>query len=310
MLRLCLFATMHTSLKRFQGILYALLSSASFGMIPMFAVPALRSGMSTTSVLFYRMAFSAVLMGLLVLVRKTDMRITRRQLFTIIGLSVFYMASSLFLLESYLYIPSGIATTIHFLYPVFVTMLMVSLFHEKLSAIMMIAIALAVGGVYLLSSGNSGGSISMFGVGIVLITVVAYGSYIVGVKQSCASRVDGLAMTFYVLFFTALQCGVNVLFHGEGLDPIPGFGIGLDLVLLGLIPTLVSNLFLILAIHKVGSTITAVLGCMEPLTAVAVGVLFLGEEVRGLQYFGIVVILVAVALVILGNRRKAAKVEA
>lgn len=302
---------MHTSLKRFQGILYALLSSASFGMIPMFAVPALRSGMSTTSVLFYRMAFSAVLMGLLVLVRKTDMRITRRQLFTIIGLSVFYMASSLFLLESYLYIPSGIATTIHFLYPVFVTMLMVSLFHEKLSVVMMVAIALAVGGVYLLSSGNPGGkSISLFGVGIVLITVVAYGSYIVGVKQSCASRVDGLAMTFYVLFFTALQCGVNVLFHGEGLDAIPNFGIGLDLVLLALIPTLVSNLFLILAIHKVGSTITAVLGCMEPLTAVGVGVLFLGEEVRGLQYFGIVVILVAVALVILGNRRKAAAVKA
>lgn len=292
-------------MKRFQGIIYALLSSASFGMIPMFAVPALRGGMNTTSVLFYRMAFSAVLMGIFVLMRRADMRLTRRQLFTIIGLSVFYMASSLFLLESYLYLPSGIATTIHFLYPVFVTMLMVSLFHEKLSGMMMVAIVMAVGGVYLLSSGNSGGSVSMFGIGIVLITVVAYGSYIVGVKQTCASRVDGPAMTFYVLLFTAIQCGINVLLHGEGLQPIPGFRIGLDLVLLALIPTLVSNLFLILAIHKVGSTITAVLGCMEPLTAVGVGVLFLGEEVRGLQYLGIVIILTAVALVILGNRKKA-----
>lgn len=296
-------------MKRFQGIIYALLSSALFGMIPMFAVPALRSGMNTTSVLFYRMIFSAVLMGILVLIRRSDMAISRRQLFTIIGLSVFYMASSLFLLESYLYIPSGIATTIHFLYPVFVTILMVGLFHEKLSAVMTAAIFMAVGGVYMLSSGNSGGSISLLGIGFVLITVVAYGSYIVGVKQSSASRVNGLVMTFYIFLFIAVQCGINVLVRGEGLQPIPNFRIGFDLVMLALIPTLLSNLFLILAIQKVGSTTTAVLGCMEPLTAVAVGVFFLGEHVHGLQYLGIVIILAAVALVILGNKRKRIKVK-
>lgn len=285
-------------MKRFQGILYALISSATFGMIPLFAVPALRSGMNTSSVLFYRMAFSVLLMGILLLSRRTDMRISRRQLFTILGLSVFYTASSLFLLESYLYIPSGIATTIHFLYPVFVTVIMVTLFHEKLSRTMFAAVIMAVAGVWILSSGGSNGTISIPGVIMVLITVVAYGSYMVGANKSCAGSVDGLVMTFYVLLFTACFCGLNVWLREKSLDPIPDLHTGMNLVLLGLIPTLVSNLFLILAIHKVGSTITAVLGCMEPLTAVMAGVLCLNEFIAGAQYAGILIILLSVALVV------------
>lgn len=290
-------------MKRFQGIIYAVISSATFGMIPLFAVPALRSGMNTSSVLFYRMLFSVVLMGILLLARGTSMRITFQQLVTILGLSVFYTASSLFLLESYLYIPSGIATTIHFLYPVFVTILMVGLFKEKLSGMMIGAVAMAVGGVWMLSLGGGGGPISVPGVLMVFITVVAYGSYIVGVNKTSAGKVDGMAMTFYALLFTAMFCGINVYFREGSVDAIPNVATGMNLVLLGLIPTLVSNLFLILAIHKVGSTVTAVLGCMEPLTAVGVGVLFLGETVTVVQYAGIVVILIAVALVILARAR-------
>lgn len=290
-------------MKRFQGILYAMLSSAAFGMIPLFAVPVLRSGMNTPSILFYRMSFSAILMGLFLLVRRSRLKITVRQLFTILGLSVLYTASSLFLLESYLYIPSGIATTIHFLYPVFVTLLMVGFFKEHLSRAMTLAVMMAVGGVWLLSMGGGGGRISVSGVGMVLITVVAYGSYIVGVNRSPAARVDGLVMTFYVLAFTAVFCGFNLYFRAGLPARIPSWDIVANLLLLGLIPTLVSNLCLVLAIHRVGSTITAVLGCMEPLTAVRIGVWMLGEQITTIQYGGIVVILIAVAMVILGRGR-------
>lgn len=294
-------------MKRFQGIIYAIISSATFGMIPLFAVPALRSGMNTSSVLFYRMLFSVALMGILLLARRTRIRITFQQLVVILGLSVFYTASSLFLLESYLYIPSGIATTIHFLYPVFVTILMVGLYKEKLSRMMVAAIALAVGGVWMLSLGGGGGPISIPGVVMVLITVVAYGSYIVGVNKTCANKVDGMVMTFYALLFTAMFCGINVWFREGSLEAIPNLTTGVNLVLLGLIPTLISNLFLILAIHKVGSTVTAVLGCMEPLTAVGMGVMFLGEMVTPVQYLGIVVILIAVALVIVARSKRSGR---
>lgn len=288
-------------MKRFQGIIYAIISSAAFGMIPLFAVPALRSGMNTSSVLFYRMLFSVVLMGTLLLAKRVNIRISLRQMITIMGLSVFYTASSLFLLESYLYIPSGVATTIHFLYPVFVTVLMAGFFRERLSRMMVTAVMMAVAGVWILSLGNGEGSISLPGLGMVLITVAAYGSYIVGVNKSCVSQVNGLVMTFYALLFTAVQCGVNVWIREGGVEAIPDMHIGINLVLLGLIPTLVSNLFLVLAIQKVGSTVTAVLGCMEPLTAVGMGVLFLGEQITGVQYMGVLVILFAVAMVILAR---------
>ncbi len=292
-------------MKRFQGILYAIISSATFGMIPLFAIPTLRSGMNTSSVLFYRMTFSVLLMGILLLTQRTHMRISLRQLLTIIGLSVFYTASSLFLLESYLYMPSGIATTIHFLYPVFVTVIMVAFFHEKLSTAMFACVSMAVVGVWILSSGGNNGAISLPGVIMVLITVVAYGSYIVGVNKSCASSVNGLVMTFYALLFTACFCGLNVWLREKSIDPIPDLHTGINLILLGLIPTLVSNLFLILAIQKVGPTVTAILGCMEPLTAVLVGVLCLNEWIAGIQYAGILIILFSVGMVIWVRSRQA-----
>ena len=287
-------------MKRFQGILYAMLSSATFGMSPLFAVPVLRSGMNTASVLFYRMLFSALLMGLLLLIRRSSIKVTIKQFFTILGLSLFYTASSLFLLESYLYIPSGIATTIHFLYPVFVTMLMVGFFKEHLSRIMTIAVMMAVGGVWLLSMGGGGGSISLPGVGMVLITVVAYGSYIVGVNRSTLKNLPTTKLTFYAILFGLSVYIVRLNFCTE-LQVIPSAWLWADVLSLAILPTAVSLVCTALAIHYIGSTPTAILGALEPVTALFFGVLLFHEKLTPRLMMGILMIITAVTLIIIGK---------
>jgi len=109
-------------------------------------------------------------------------------------------------------------------------------------------------------------------------------------------------MNCAIIFF------INVLVQDGGFSPIPDTETALNLVMLALISTLVSDLTLIVAVQKVGPTTTAILGCMEPLTAVSIGVYFLGETCNMLQIIGIIVILFAVILTIIGTQLRRRKV--
>lgn len=297
--------------KSIRGLIYAVVSSATFGLVPLFAIPALKAGVSVNSVVFYRFAISALLVGLVLLARRESFRIAKRQLPVIAGFALLYAATSFLLTQSYLYIPSGLATTLHFLYPVLVTILMVVLFKERLSVPVAVATLLALGGIYLLS-GNNGSEVNPTGMALALTTVLTYASYIVGLNRSSIGRIDSLKLTFYILSTGSLFFLVNLLVRGEGLAPIPSWKSGIDLFMLALVPTLISNLTLILAVKHIGSTTTAVLGCMEPLTAVVMGILFLGESCSPIQALGIGIILVAVTTVIMarnpGELKKACRI--
>lgn len=297
--------------KSIRGLIYAVVSSATFGLVPLFAIPALKAGVSVNSVVFYRFAISALLVGLVLLARRESFRIAKRQLPVIAGFALLYAATSFLLTQSYLYIPSGLATTLHFLYPVLVTILMVVLFKERLSVPIAVATLLALGGIYLLS-GSNGSEVNPTGMALALTTVLTYASYIVGLNRSSIGRIDSLKLTFYILSTGSLFFLVNLLVRGEGLTPIPSWKSGIDLFMLALVPTLISNLTLILAVKHIGSTTTAVLGCMEPLTAVVMGILFLGESCSPIQALGIGIILVAVTTVIMarnpGELKKACRI--
>lgn len=297
--------------KSIRGLIYAVVSSATFGLVPLFAIPALKAGVSVNSVVSYRFAISALLVGLVLLARRESFRIAKRQLPVIAGFALLYAATSFLLTQSYLYIPSGLATTLHFLYPVLVTILMVVLFKERLSVPVAVATLLALGGIYLLS-GSNGSEVNPTGMALALTTVLTYASYIVGLNRSSIGRIDSLKLTFYILSTGSLFFLVNLLVRGEGLAPIPSWKSGIDLFMLALVPTLISNLTLILAVKHIGSTTTAVLGCMEPLTAVVMGILFLGESCSPIQALGIGIILVAVTTVIMarnpGELKKACRI--
>lgn len=284
-----------------KGILLAMISSSTFGMIPLFALPAIREGIGLDSVLFYRFALSSLVIGPYLLLKGERMRISWKEFFTLFALGTFYALTALFLTASYLHIPSGVATTVHFLYPVVVSGIMILFFKDRLSVPVAIATFTAIAGVYLLSQGEGEGVVGLKGLSMVLLTVVTYALYIVGVNKSCVSNMDGLKMTFYVLLSCAIVFLINILVKGEGIAEIPNLTAGVNLLLLALIPTLISDLCLVLAIQQVGSTTTAVLGCMEPLTALTLGVLFLNESFGMGQLLGVAFILVAVVIVILAR---------
>ena len=273
-------------------------TSVTFGLIPLFTLPLMGKGMAYDSILFYRFLFASMALAAVMLLKKETFRIDLRDLPVFILLAFFYTFSSLFLLCGYGYMGAGVATTLHFTYPVFVTLLMFFLFREKTGWLTWLAIALAVCGVALLSLPESGLSADVKGIIIVLLSAVAYGSYIVGVNKSRVRNMNSRKLAFYVFVFTTVIFGIRNLVTGNlQLPPDPVSYC--HLFLLAVLPTVVSNITLVLAVQNIGGTLTSVLGALEPLTAVCIGALVFGEDFTLREGFGILLVLTAVTVIIL-----------
>lgn len=285
-------------MNKLNGFLYGIISSASFGLIPLFAIPAMQHGMDFMNVITYRFLFATIALAIFLKVRKVSFAIEKSDLPTLLLLSVFYIVSSVFLLWGYKFMPSGIATTIHFMYPVITTLVMMLLFHEKNSLSRTLAILMAIAGVYALSYTDSQGETNLVGIIIVLLSAVGYALYLVTVGQRKNKELKGLRLTFYVFFFSTLMLITGMLTTSSlhSIPDIPTFG---NLLLLAIIPTIVSNLTLIEAIKYIGATQTSVLGAMEPVTAVIVGITVFGEAFTLPIAIGIVLIIAAVTIIIL-----------
>lgn len=284
------------------GFFLGLFSSATFGLIPLFTLPLLHAGVTAETALFYRFLIATLTLGGLLAARGERFRTRGVDLCKLAGMSVMYMLAALLFFWAFSYLPSGVAATLQFLYPVMVMLIMIVFFHERFSWTIALSIILAVSGVALLSSGpgDGGTSISLLGVGMMLLSALCNSLYIVGIQTARIPNMSGLVMTFYVMLFSALLSLVNALGTGtfQILTSWRELGIA---ALLAVVTAVLSNLTLILAIQRIGSTMTSVLGVMEPLTAVMVGILVFGEPFSPALAGGVALIAASVLLVMLGG---------
>ncbi len=292
------------SLKGIKGILFAIISSGTFGLIPLFTIPLVNDmGMDEPSILFYRFFLSAIMMAVICMFRKDSMKIPWKHLLPIFGLGALYALTALFLVYSYNYISSGVATTIHFLYPLCVSFLMIVFFKEQKSKALLFAALLSLIGVALMCLTGSA-TVSALGVLLSSLTIITYGVYIVGLNQSEAGKLPADVLTFYVILAGAVIFYIYTLFTVGSVSPIPNMKAGVYLFSLAFLATVISDFSLILAVKYAGSTITAILGSMEPLVAVTVGVIVFSEYFGYQTFIGLALILASVLLVILSDQRK------
>lgn len=283
-----------------RGYLLGALAAASYGLNPLFTLPLYGAGVGADSVLFYRYLLAILMLGTLMLARRRSFAVAHREILPLAAMGLLFSFSSLCLFESYRYMDAGIASTLLFLYPVLVAVIMVAGFRERLSAATVLAIALAVGGIALLYKGGDGRPLSLTGVGLVFLSSLCYAVYIVGVNRSSLSDLPTEKLTFYTLLF-GLSVYVVRLHGGADLQPIPRPLLWIDAFALALFPTIVSLAAMAGAIRRIGSTPTAVLGALEPVTALFFGVVIFGERLTPRILLGVAAILAAVTLIIAGK---------
>lgn len=303
-------------LSKVQGILFALISSGTFGLIPLFTLPLRQEeGMNELSIVFHRYVLSAGFIAILCLVDRKSLSISFQSFIRLFFISIFYAATAVGLVYSYNYIPSGIVTTIHFLYPVVVVFLMAFFYKEAASKRLLLIAFLAIIGVGFLASSGGGGSqylqgiefqFIVLGLLIALATAFTYGFYIVGLNFRGIRELDSKVVTFYVLVFGALFYALFAQLT-SGLQWVPSAKAWLNLGLLALFPTVISLITLMLAVRKVGSTITSILGAAEPIVAVLCGVLVFDEAFTMGSFIGLGLVVAAVTLVMLDAAKKKQK---
>ena len=284
----------------FKGFAYGAIAAASYGLNPLFALPLYADGMGADSVLFYRYAFGLVMLGVMMVVQRQSFALRRCEVLPLIVMGLLFSFSSLTLFLSYNYMDAGIASTILFVYPVLVAILMAVFFKEKISPITMISIALAFTGISLLYQGEGGQTLSLIGVALVFLSSLTYALYIIGVNRSVLKDMPIVKLTFYVLLFGLSVYVVRLKFCTQ-LDVVSQPILWINPVCLALFPTVISLVTMTKSIHYIGSTPAAILGALEPLTAICCGVLVFGERLTPRIILGIVLILVAVTLIIMGK---------
>ena len=282
---------------RVKGVAYGATAAASYGLNPLFALPLYAVGMNTDSVLFYRYFFALLMMGVLMKLKGESFALRRADILPLAVMGLLFSSSSLFLFESYNYMDAGIASTLLFIYPLLVAIIMAVFFHEKVSVVTGLSIGLALRGISMLYQGGDGTTLNLTGVLFVFLSSLTYAIYIVGVNRSSLREFSTVKLTFYALLFGILIYVVRLDFCTE-LQPIPEPIYYINAVSLALFPTIVSLVTMAQAIHYIGSTPTAILGALEPVTALFIGVLVFDERLTPRIAFGVFLILVAVTLIV------------
>ena len=281
-----------------------IITGITYGLNPLFAVPLMNNGAAIESILFFRYSFAVVLLGAFLILTKQSFLITARQAGVLLALGLLYTSSSIFLFEAYNYIASGLATTLIFLYPVLVAIIMVFL-RVVPSWPVWLSIAATFGGVIIMTQGSGGDSINPVGVTLSLGSALVYALFIVIINRSKAiAQISNTLLTFYSLTVGAIVFFGKISFSHTPISAgITTSGDWLNLVGLALLPTIVSTATLAIATRNIGATKASVLGVFEPITAILIGTLMFGEPLTTNILLGIGIAIVAVTFMISVTKR-------
>ncbi len=281
-----------------KGIICGIVAAMTYGVNPLGALNLYRDGITVDSVLFYRYGLAVLALAGLMLVRKQSFGLGLREFSICAFLGLIFAVSSLSLFSSFHYMDAGIACTILFLYPVMVAVIMAVFYKEKITVVAMLSIIMALAGIGLLYKGDDGVALSTIGVLLVILSALSYAVYIVAVNKS-GLHLPPIKLTFFVMLFGVLTVAAHSLFgsgdHIQLLVTVPQW---LWAVMLAIVPTVISLVLMVVAVNNAGSTPTAIMGALEPVTAVVIGVIVFNETFSLRIALGMALILAAVFLIV------------
>lgn len=281
-----------------------IITGVTYGLNPLFALPLMKEGASTESILFFRYIISVLLLGAFLFLSKQSIRINKKEAGILFVLGLLYTSSSIFLFEAFKYIASGLATALVFLYPVLVAIIMVFL-KVIPSWPVWLSIFLTFGGVVIMTQSDSTQTISPLGVFLSLGSALVYAMFIVIINRSkTIHNISNSLLTFYALSVGAIVFFIKLLMSDSeitaGLENNMAW---LNLIGLAILPTIVSTSSLAVATRNIGATKASVLGVFEPITAILIGATVFGEPITTNIVVGILISMAAVTFMIAKTKR-------
>ena len=284
-----------------KGYSLAAFAAAAYGTNPAFAVPLYDQGMDPVSVVLFRYVIGLPLLLVLMKIRGLGMLLHKEEIVPVAILGILMAMSSLTLFESYEYMNTGVASTLLFVYPIMVAVLMMFFFHERLRSSVALCLMIMSVGLWFLLKAEGDVSINPYGLALVMLSALTYAIYIMMVNVSTiVKKIPTTRLLFYLLTFGSLFFVAIVLSKGEITFPAEHYG-WWNLVALAIVPTLISLACTTRAIQLIGSTPTAILGALEPVSAVILSVVVLGQTVTEREIIGGFLIIIANTIVVVNE---------
>ncbi|MCD8140960.1 MAG: DMT family transporter [Planctomycetaceae bacterium] len=303
---------------KYKGYACGIIAAITYGTNPLGALNLYAEGVNVNTVIFYRYGLATVILAGLMLAQKTSFAIRKHDLWVCLALGVTFAISSLSLFTSFHYMDAGIACTILFLYPVIVAVIMAVFFKERVALLTALSIVLALAGIALLYKGESGAVLSTIGVVLCVVSAVSYATYVVVINKADLS-LSPIKLTFFVMLFGGLTILAHSLLGGENrIHLLTTATQWMWVSMMALVPTIISLVLMAISVRTIGSTPTAIMGALEPVTAVIIGVAVFDESFTLRIAAGMAMILGAVIIIIVekplakkifGNKRASVRIR-
>lgn len=286
---------------RFKGALFGIIAAVAYGTNPLFSLPLYMEGLTPDSVLFYRFGIGSILLGSFLLLKGENLKIQKNEILPMLILGFLFSLSSLFLFKSFLFMDAGIASTILFVYPVLVVVIMAIFFKEKASWFTYCCIIFALTGIALLYKGGDGTTLSLIGMMLVGFSALSYAIYIIAVGRLLTHAIPSSKIAFWAMSFGTVIFVISTKFLTE-LQPVPFSWNGWCNVLgEAIVPTIISILCINISVKYIGATSASIIGALEPVTALIIGILVFHETFTFRIAIGALLIIAAVIFVLSEN---------
>lgn len=286
------------------GYACGIISGMTYGFNPLFAMPLISNGASVESILFFRYGLSAIILFTLILIGKQSLRVNIKQAGILIILGLLFTASSTFLFEAYKYIASGLATTLIFIFPILVALIMMFLRVFPTWQVWL-SVAICFAGVVTMTQSDSSQTIAIEGVILSLGSALAYAIFIVIINHNkTIKNISNSLITFYTMIVGSVVFLTQIIFSNNTITTgLEGNTAWLNLLGLAILPTIVSTSTLAISTRKIGATKASVLSVFEPITAILAGALAFNEQITTNIVIGIALSMSAVIFMILSAKK-------
>ena len=287
---------------RTRGLVYLVLAAVLFGIMPIIAKIAYASGMSVLQVVFSRSFVGAVVLGISCLVTRRSFRLDRKIIPRMIIAGTMFTFTWLTLYGSYVYISSGVSTSLHYLYPALVVLAMSVFMHERMDALKWIAVALCFGGV-MLAANPLGEEFSLRGVILAGSSAIFFSTYTVLIGTKGLKEIDSMVCSFYMCFVSLVIVSAMFPLLGESLTAnLNHVGIICG-ISLGIFCTAIPVYLYLVGTQVIGPSRASIISTLEPVSAMIFGIIILDEGIFWYVIVGCLMIILGVGFVAQPGKR-------
>lgn len=275
-----------------KGYIYTALSAIIFGLMPLLTKIIIARGATSLTIPFFRVFYVTIVLFFVLKIKKIDLYLEKRDLLSAILTSIFGSGLTIIILnESYNYVDTGIATSLHFLYPLFVALLCCFFYGEKIKKKQILSLSFALVGIICFMSKGNG---SLFGYFLAIASGLTYAFYLVKMDKSGLVKMNALKLSFYLALFTTIEIFTMNLFMQDVVFKMDVLSYTLLLVL-ALSSSFLATVLLQKGVLLLGSTRASFICLLEPVTSMIVGILWLNEALtfnKGLGGLAIIISLI------------------